>query len=248
VSDDWDFYLCRVDDEPASIFLDLGIATDAPRPDRPIMAHVRLYLREPRPDGLSSNTEFGTLSRLEDHLTRAVTAGDAAVYVGRNTSGGCRDFYFYVAEDGDWGEQVGVALAAFPAYRYETGSRPDPDWSIYFEFLHPSAEDMQRIRNRRVCDALRSNGDALTEPRAIDHWAFFPDEASRERFVQTIGGLGFLVREMESQADSEGSFVVQVFRDDVPALESIDDVTLPLHRAAVEHGGYYDGWETQVIR
>ena len=89
---------------------------------------------------------------------------------------------------------------------------------------------------------------SLTEPRAIDNWVMFPDEVSREQFVQEIGGLGFSVRAMEPKADSEGSFVVQVFRDDVPAPETIDDVTLPLHRAAVEHGGYYDGWETRVIR
>ena len=30
MSDDWDFYSLRVDGEPASIFVDLGISEDAP--------------------------------------------------------------------------------------------------------------------------------------------------------------------------------------------------------------------------
>lgn len=30
MSDNWDFYFCRIEDEPASIFVDLGIHDDAP--------------------------------------------------------------------------------------------------------------------------------------------------------------------------------------------------------------------------
>src|SRR5690606_18463753 len=95
MSVDWDFYLCRVDGDPASIFVDLGLARDAPVNDRPHMAYVRVYMQSPRPDGLSSQEEFDALVRLENSLTSALSADNATIYVGRNTSGGCRDFYFY---------------------------------------------------------------------------------------------------------------------------------------------------------
>lgn len=60
MSNDWDFYSCRVDDKPASIFVDLGIGGDAPLSGQPYMTFVRLFMRAPRPDGLSSQAESAT--------------------------------------------------------------------------------------------------------------------------------------------------------------------------------------------
>lgn len=49
ITDDWDFYFLQVDDKPASIY------DFAPNPKLPYMAYIRLHMREPRTDGLSSN-------------------------------------------------------------------------------------------------------------------------------------------------------------------------------------------------
>lgn len=247
MSSDWDFYLCRVDDEPASIYVDLGIRNDVSRSDRPHMAYVRLFMRAPRPDGLSSQEEFDELVRLEDQVTAALVAETAATYVGRNTSGGCRDFYFYLADPSNWTQRVSAALADFPEYKYEAGSRLDREWTSYFKFLYPSPEDMERIQNRRVCESLEKNGDALSEPREIDHWAYFPDEDSRARFLSAIAPLGFKVRDLQRSDDGRRSFRIQFYRVDLPSFAGIDAVTLPLYRAAVAAGGDYDGWETQVL-
>ena len=43
MSDAWDFYLCRVDNRPASIFVDLGIRKDVPVADLGDMAWLRVY-------------------------------------------------------------------------------------------------------------------------------------------------------------------------------------------------------------
>lgn len=247
MTDNWDFYACRVDDEPASIFVDLGIAAEAPLADRSFMSYVRLRMRAPRPDGLSSQLEFEELIHLEDHLTGALERTGDTTYVGRNTSGGCRDFYFYTMDPSQWEQRVAVAMAGFAEYEYDTGSRHDKDWSSYFGFLYPGDEDMERIHNRRVCESLQKQGDKLAEEREIDHWAYFPDEGARARFIDHIVGLGFTVRELMTHEEDEGRVGVQFFRIDLPSFQTIDNVTLPLHRAAKEAGGDYDGWETQVV-
>ncbi|HEX7070662.1 MAG TPA: DUF695 domain-containing protein [Rhodothermales bacterium] len=248
MSDDWDFYFCRVDDEPASIFVDLGLARDAPLDDRPHMAYVRVYMRSPRSDGLSSQEEFDALVRLENSLTSALSADHRTTYVGRNTCGGCRDFYFYTDDPNDWTPRVSKALGDFSQYDYEAGSHLDSEWKTYFDFLYPSPDDMQRFQNRRVCETLEQKGDSLSEPREIDHWAYFPDEAGRANFLRVVGSQGFTVRELSLSEDRENPFGVRFFRVDVPSFENIDDVTLPLHRAAIASGGDYDGWETRVVR
>src|SRR5215475_7078282 len=151
MTDDWDFYFCRVDDRPASIYVDLGVAKNPPRATYPVMCYVRVAMRNARPDGLSSNDEFESLISLEDRLSDRLTSGGSAVHVGRNTTNGCRDFYFYCGGEVDWGACVAEAMRLCPGYAYESGSRADPEWHSYFDFLFPGDRDMQSIQNRRVC-------------------------------------------------------------------------------------------------
>ena len=247
MSDDWDFYFCRVDNQLASIYLDLGIAAQAPITELPCMAYMRIRMRAPRPDGRSSQAEYDTLIKMEDHLTATLSHADSTIYVGRNTSGGCRDFYFYRKQSQDWDQRVAVAMKEFPEYVYETGSREDSQWTTYRNFLSPSAEDRQRIENRRVCDRLEKNGDTLTTPREIAHWVHFPDANSRSSFIAQTETLGFSVRNVFDRDGPDFGFGVQIFRIDLPSFDNIDSVVLPLYQAAMSAGGEYDGWETQVV-
>lgn len=244
---DWEFYLREVDGEPVSICLDLALAAKAPLESRPYMAYVRVLMRAPRPDGLSSSEEYDRLIQLEDHITAALTRSARARYVGRNTSGGSRDFYFYVSDPVLWAKRVAKAFDAFPEYKHKAGSRRDIRWKTYLEFLYPCGEDMERIQNRRVCDALRDSGDTLSKRRDIDHWASFPDQKSRARFLRSVTRQGFKVRELLDSGDRQQPYGVQLFRADLPSHEAIDAVTLPLFRAAEKVGGDYSGWETQLI-
>jgi hypothetical protein len=248
MSDDWDFYFLRVEDKPASIFVDLGIAKEAPIRSLPVMAYLRVYMKAPRPDGLSSREEFEALKAIEDSFAGGLTDDGETTYVGRNTSDGCRDFYFYTAQPENWHSRVSQFMQLFAPYEFDCGHRDDPEWQTYFGFLCPSGGDRQRIENRRVCDALEQHGDAVTRKREIDHWAYFPNGNARAAFVERAQRLGFRLRSMSEPTKAGEQYGVRVYRTDVPARGSIDDVTLPLFELAAELGGEYDGWETKVIR
>ena len=55
MSDDWDFYFCRVDNQPASIYLDLGIAAQAPLTEFPCMAYAQTIFGAAAPTRGSGN-------------------------------------------------------------------------------------------------------------------------------------------------------------------------------------------------
>lgn len=244
----WDFYFLKVDDQPASIYVDLSLIDEAPLPNYPAMGYVRIEMRSPREDGLSSQAEFDELLKAEDHLVETLTAS-GALYVGRNTSAGCRDFYFYTQTyDDGWELQVAQAMQALKQYGYQAGVRLDQEWSVYREFLYPSPRSRQSIENRSVCDALERNGDAMTTPREIDHWAYFPTSQSRDVFIQHSHELGFQARVREDENMENDEFCAQISRMDTPSFAGIDDVCLPLYDLAVQCGGRYDGWECQVIK
>jgi hypothetical protein len=242
VAQDWDFYSLLVDGEPASIYLDLGLARTAPARDRPHMSYVRVRMQQPRPDGLSSSEEMEALSNLEDALLDSVAQEGVNIYAGRNTSGGNRDFYFYTADPVAFAEQVEGLMRCFPDYRFETGARPDPEWEVYFDFLYPSADDLQRILNRRVVGSLQAHGDLASQPRPIDHVAYLPDANAAASLRVYLGELGFVADDAKVE---DGVVTVGFRRSDRP--HAMDEVVLPIARRVHDLGGVYDGWGCEVV-
>ncbi|MBR1121982.1 DUF695 domain-containing protein [Bradyrhizobium lablabi] len=244
MSDYWDFYLQRVDDRPASIFVDLGIKKEAPLGTHPTMGYLRVLMRRPREDGLSSQEEFDELIALEDRVTEKIAGVGTAIFVGRNTSDGNRDFYFYVTDPAKFEQAAQAAMRDFPAYRYETGTREDRDWRVYFDFLHPSKIDLQRILNRRVCERLQEQGDNPNNRRKIAHVALLPSAEAQAALGGYVRANGFAVESAPREADAKGRFSVEFSRNDQPAR--IDEIVEPLFQKAVELGGVYDGWGCHV--
>ena len=241
MSDNWDFYASRVDDEPASIFLDMGIAQDPPRWIYDHMAYLRVEMLRPRDDGLSSQEEFDDLIALEDAVVADITASGATIYVGRNTSHGNRDLYFYTRDPAAFEAAAKAAMSVFPAYSSDSGTRADPDWHSYFGFLYPSPADRQRMSNRSVLSALADHGDRSDLPREIDHLAIFASHQAREDFAALVSGRGFTLTD---RSDDDGEFRLHFIRSERP--DQIDDTTVELVVAAHEQGGAYDGWGCEI--
>lgn len=239
---DWDFYMLRVDDQPASIFVDLALRKVAPLTDRPLMAHVSVAMRAPRPDGLSSQEEYDALGALETSLETLLTSEIGAIYAGRCTTAGNRDFYFYIAGPDAFAAAVARALAGHPHYQYATGHRDDPTWSAYFNFLYPGARDLQRIHNRRVVSVLEHHGDDISVSRWIDHRAYLPDQGAVDALRAYLVEHHFTIA-AEPEADTE-SIGLDFKRVDRPA--AIDTIVLPLFDLITKIGGNYDGWGCEV--
>lgn len=244
MSDDWDFFPLLVDDQPASIFVDLGIRENAPLKSHPTMAYLRVRMLRPREDGLSSQDEFDDLIGLEDKVTSSISHDGTNIYVGRNTSSGNRDFYFYTRDPASFEIVARASMCGFPAYQYETGARPDPDWKTYFEFLLPSERSMRMIWNRRVCEQLETSGDNLNHERRIDHLVLLPSLEAQLAFARGVSANGFSVDSLPNEPGNEGQFSVEFSRRDRPA--QIDDVVLVLFDEVTSLGGIYDGWGCHV--
>ncbi|WP_261935496.1 DUF695 domain-containing protein [Sphingomonas bisphenolicum] len=242
MSDNWNFYALLVDDEPASIFVDLGVTKETHIADFPIMAYSRVRMNNPRPDGLSSQDEYDSLISLEKDVAEAAERAGKHLYVGRNTSSGNRDFYFYT-QNHSIEDFLTKAMKKWPLYEYQTGHRPDEQWSTYWRFLYPSPEDFQRIGNRDVVDRLLEQGDRIEEPRTIDHFAVFGSQEDRNIFAEHLVAKGYaIVRKTDA---ASGEFQITFDMTDRP--DQIDEVTIDLFRAARDIGGEYDGWGCTIV-
>jgi len=242
VNENWDFYDTLVDGRPAWIFTDLALAQLAPVASLPVLGHVSVTLRTPRADGLSGSEEFDDLIALEHAIEAAVTAQCDAIYVGRCTTGGRRDFHFYIADPQAFIAAAERALREHPGYGFAAGYRDDPEWTVYREFLHPAPRDLQRIHNRRVLSVLEERGDDFAAPRLIDHCAYLPDRAAAETLRVALLAEGFSV----TLDANEGEALVTVDFKRLDPPEAIDAVAMALFDRIAALGGTYDGWGCEV--
>ncbi len=244
---EWDFYFCLVEDRPASVFLDLSLRDSSQIDGVQELVWVRVGLRQPRTDGLSSKEEMPALCEIEDALSAAAEdTKTETLYAGRNTSDGSRDFYFY-SSNRDIESAFAEALAAHPQYSYEIGGRTDPDWQVYFRFLYPGPREFQTIQNSRVVRQLEEHGDQLDEPREVQHWIYFELPESRKTFLSRLARTGFEVADEHDEGPDDRPYVLNLIKMHAVDLETVNDEVMRLYDLTVQCEGEYDGWETAVV-
>jgi|SRR5690348_1149706 len=246
-TEDWNFYLCNVNGAPASIFLNLALHRVAPDRSRPILLWLSIHLRWPHENGLSDTSELGPLSAIEEMLSEVMRDRFDAIYCGRITTEGRREFYFYGSHSDGLDSAVEVAAERSRSYQFESGFKEDKSWKLYSEVLYPSDEDGQRIKSRKVLDLLQERHDTLRRPRDVLHWIYFRSEADRMNFQKAVMALQYRVQSTSVNEDYDFPFALCIVRFQSVSPEEIDDAVIELFRLARDHGANYDGWETEVI-
>jgi len=245
--EEWEFYFSNVNDKLGSLFVDLGLHKVAPIADKPNVVWVSIKMNNPREYGLSSQEESGLLGDIEDALVEKIVSKHNAIYVGRLTSAGYRDLYFYFGDTTLYDKTISEVMVAYPKYQFDFGSKEDKEWGGYFNFLYPLPQQFQSIQNRRVIDQLEKGGDKLTTEREVFHWIYFKSDSDREKFLEKIKNDNFSIVSKDSDK-SWGDFAyrLQLKRVDKVDQNSVDEYVIYLWKLANEIGGEYDGWETSI--
>ena len=146
--EDWDFYMCFVDDHIASIYLNLALAECLPLLHQKYVMYVQFHMLHPRDDGLSSDEDFDQLIALEERLVEGL-AQHNVVYVGSVTSNGTRDFFFYLSDIELIENVVQDLMHDFRPDQYHFGIRADECGTLYLNYLFPSEQALKQIMERR---------------------------------------------------------------------------------------------------
>ena len=247
MAENWKSYFCNVNDKLASIALDLSLREIAPIKEKPWLLWIWVYLRNPRPDGLSDRSEFNTICAIEDALTEQIAAHCGGIHVGRITTQGRREFYFYGSSNRAFKTAVTTAMSRFAQYTFDQDAQQESDWNQYFKVLWPSGRDMQRIANRDVLDRMKELGDTPEAVRDVHHWIYFKTAENRTWFTSAVKELGYSIENEPTSASGEHPYGLVIVRDQQATPETIDEAVLELYELAGEVSADYDGWEAQVI-
>lgn len=248
MSENWDFFFCEVDNEPASIFVDLGICDEAPLQNCPELVWLRLQMNAPSQEGLSSNDEYERLIEIEDSIVENLASLECEVhFVGRNTSAGARDFFFYAENATLLESNLSQSMVPYPDYSFEIGTRTEDEWDTYFGFLFPDDRSLQDIFNRRLLKQLEDAGDDSEQERNVDHWVVFGSEDDRKRFSDRASEHGYHVEEEENENDDEQEFQLHLVKSHAADYETVTHIVMELFGLAEEYNGYYDGWGCELV-
>ncbi len=245
--EEWEFYFSNVNDKLGSLFVDLGLRKVAPMADKPNVVWVSIKMNNPREDGLSSQEESGKLGEIEDALVDKIISKHNSIYVGRLTSAGDRDLYFYFGDTTLYDKTISEVMVAYPKYQFDFGSKEDNEWGGYFDFLYPLPQQFQSIQNRRVIEQLEKGGDKLTKAREVFHWIYFKLDSDREKYLEKIKNDNFLIVSKDSDKSwGEFAYRLQIKRVDKVDQNSVDEYVIYLWKLANELNAEYDGWETSI--
>lgn len=242
----WDFFMCRIEDAPASIRTNLALIEVAPLKGLTQRLQFYIKMKKPRPDGLSSNEEYPILCDIEDAIGEKAGA-TGAVSAGVVKSEGFLELWFYTQNAEALAKTCEEALQTFEGYQSGYNIAEDPEWEDYFGFLYPDEFSYQTMQNRKVLMQLEKNGDKMEVPREIDHFFYFKEAAQQQAFAKEAEAKGFKVcfndDEFVEDRKAEGKeypYMVEATREDSPL--AINDIVWNLLELASPFEGEYDGW------
>jgi hypothetical protein len=243
--DRWESYMTRFsEDGPlASIFVKVGVAARGPQERRPKRLRILVPFVKPREDGLiDDKDEVELLWEIEEELQQGLKDSCEALFVGRVTTGGQRDFVFYAREGELLDVHVQKFFAHYPQYDPEILVHDDGEWSFFYEILMPDEYDSICISvHKRVYD-LDQSGEDLTVLRTVEISCSFVDVKTRDHFLSELENSVTSEISNNPEDDSGRPFVVLVQKEHDAEFRSLNDFVLGIFKTIQAHSGQFDSW------
>lgn len=119
--------------------------------------------------------------------------------------------------------------------------------SSYATFTAEAQTSIAEQQDAQVIENLRQNGDDATKVHDIDFYLVFTRQSDATATAEEVRLLGYEVVGV-NQTSSAKQWEVHAKRKMVPELGAMQATTRALQALAEAHGGYYDGWGTNVIK
>lgn len=249
MSDNWNFYMDELDEHLASIVVDLDVSEEVNIKKYKWLFSVTIAIKKPTELGFPEEHEDELLGEWEYDLMERLN-DEEIIQVGRLTTNGTREFFYYAKKEKHSKIIDQHALAIFDKNGYKielSGIEEEEPWSFYYEFLYPNTYHFQHMSNRELVELLEKEKDQLEEPRKIEHWIEFETLDDLKAFEQDIQNENFKTEYVEPERNEDGSYSITISREDGVDYPIIDGVTDLIIEIAQKHNGEYDGWESPVI-
>ena len=244
----WDQYMAQWEDKPGSMLVDLSYKEMIDSIQLPYLLGVGHQFTPCSSDGFPDTTVYERLYKLSDKLFNYMDIQATCKLVGTFTHNCTQVDYYYLKDS------VGIRRFLNNYFANEnSGYSPivsishDPKNEFYKNRIYPDIYISEYRQNTATVQSLIDAGDAITEPRKIDHWAYFDTDIDRDRYSAITVKLGFTEEEKGFHRGEQQPYFFHFSRVDSPLRDDITDITVNLQSEAKELNGIYAGWECPIV-
>lgn len=240
---DWENYIVSLNGKPVSINVDLGLKPQVPVPDLPFVIIARVKLKSINQWGMPDQEEINELDKVEEKMVENLNRYQGALYVGRFTQRGIREYYFYSNDTSRYQSSIGDVFREFNTYQWLAQAKKDLEWQNYLTVLFPSALDILLIESRRKSDE-NAKKNSKQSPVSVLHFFEFQKEADCKTFLQSPVCAQFKVNQMLK--NTPASSISLLLSSNVVVDRKWVEKTIPvLFSESKKHSGLYKGWEIE---
>lgn len=242
--ENWASYLKKSDDDPMSIFVNIGLSRIAPIANYSTLLCISIDYTS-KENGFPIDEDLDKLSSIHESLIEAFREKFKAIHAGSITSDGTRAFFIYFKKEVQVKKMLFKLLQGFSSHTYCFSK--DKNWDLFWGVLMPSEDQHQSIQNGRVLDDMESQGDSLQKARKVSHWAYFKSEKDQNSFEKSVESENFKVLSKSFDKENSLPFEIVFSRVDHVNYDDIDVYTIKLYHIAKALNGNYDGWECETF-
>lgn len=227
----------------------------APDAKRPLRLEVTVAVDAPDAQGMAEGDEVTALDDVGFLLEKAVRSAGGGEHVMTVRGSGEQVFVFYLRAQAGLLKKRSAKEVLEPQIA-KIGGRvgrdlrvawfDDPSWSRLID-IYPAHDPARWKADRALLVHMAKARDAIHGRRAVIHRATFAEREQCRQFLQGVRKLKFKPDGGPRQTAS-GKFVAILERvEPTIATWHLHPVVLSVKALAVEAGGTYDGWETDLI-
>lgn len=232
-----EFFNRYVDGSPINIEVDLEA-------DKYKSANPWLFSVFIKYDGIDETKEgYEDFLELKESLIIAIEHDKNAHYLGSRVVDGWSELYFCASSSKELNSTVSAILAP-TNYVYESNVVKDAKWSFYELQLCPNELEACHIQSDKIIFLLQEEGDDITIPREVEHYAVFDTSTQKERFIESAQQHGFSFK--DDIANDEYEHGVALVKVHSPNEEDVKKNVEELFELIKKEHGFYEGWSTTL--
>ncbi|MDF1666875.1 MAG: DUF695 domain-containing protein [Planctomycetota bacterium] len=246
--DRWDCYMTTLDEEgsAASIFVKMGLGAWAPQLERSQRLRVIVPITKPREDGLiDDQDEVEQLWAIEEELVETLEESSDALFVGRVTTGGIRDFVFYYPEGERPEFTVQKFFGHYPQYEADINLSEDPEWEFFQDILMPDEYESLAMSIDHKVRALDEADDPLEQPRPVSILLSFEEEEARASFIEKLADD--ITHKLTEPNDEDPRYFIELEKTTDATPKNLGDYCLLMFKEVKDLGGDFEGWSCPAI-
>jgi len=179
----------------------------------------------------------------KESLIIALELDEKTVYVGNRLVGEWSELYFY-SEDSK-GLEANTANVLKPTkYVYQANVVKDSDWEFFQYNIFPSDLELCLMQSKKIVEHLEDEGDKISSPREVEHYASFETPTQKDRFVKNACEQGFEFKDDISGDDIEHG--VALVKTHNVTMDELENVITPLIKLIQAENGEYELWSTTL--